>query len=375
MPVCITGMHRSGTSMVAKVLHESGICLGHATELMPADAHNADGYWEHVKFVQLNEEILNELGAAWDSPPPPDADWKRLCGSPGIRDRVTALLDEFSASEPWGWKDPRTSLTLPFWLALCPDLQVVVCIRNPLEVAVSLRQRGLSSYAFGLRLWSIYNWRLAERMDPDRRLVVHYASVLSTPHRQLRRMLGFLQMEADAGVVERAVVSARQELRHNRFTARQLLDAEVAPELLQLYLELCELAGWSEDMGVFEEAGVRREHSLSASSELISGTAHAGGPGLDDARRLDGQVNAAVVDAAVVDAENTVREREALRSSIAAKESALREPEAPYDPGRANRDAPDALEAQLGALRAELDGRRRADIDLHGALARLAESM
>jgi hypothetical protein len=45
--------------MVAKLLHESGVYLGSDLDLMPADAHNADGYWEHVKFVQLNDEILN----------------------------------------------------------------------------------------------------------------------------------------------------------------------------------------------------------------------------------------------------------------------------------------------------------------------------
>ena len=44
MSVCITGMHRSGTSMVAKLLHESGVYLGSDIDLMPADAHNADGY-------------------------------------------------------------------------------------------------------------------------------------------------------------------------------------------------------------------------------------------------------------------------------------------------------------------------------------------
>src|SRR5262245_36120203 len=179
MAVCIVGMHRSGTSMVAKMLHESGIWLGRTCDLMPADAHNEGGYWEHIKFLALNEAILKEVGAAWDSPPPQTADWPRVSGLPRLRGRAEALLDEFSAREPWGWKDPRTSLTLPFWRAVCPDLKVIICIRNPFEVAVSLRRRGGASYAFGIRLWSLYNRQLLDGFDPSRAVVVHYASVLS----------------------------------------------------------------------------------------------------------------------------------------------------------------------------------------------------
>src|SRR6185436_5888644 len=178
MPDCITGMHRSGTSMVAKLAHQSGLFLGANADLIPATPDNPDGHWEHAGFVKLNDAILNELGAGWDCPPPTSVDWKRLLSLPRLRRQADRLIEELGVREPWGWKDPRASLTLPFWLALCPDLRVLVCLRNPLELAVSLRQRGLSSYAFGLRLWSIYNWRLAERVDPDRRMVVHYASVL-----------------------------------------------------------------------------------------------------------------------------------------------------------------------------------------------------
>ena len=181
--------------MVARLLHEAGIYLGNPTDFMPADPHNTDGYWEHVKFGYLNDEILNELGAAWDSPPPATADWQRVGALSRIRDKADALLEEFKACEPWGWKDPRTSLTLPFWLELCPDLKVIICIRNPLEVAVSLKRRGASSYTFGIRLWSLYNRRLLACLNPSQRLVIHYASVLSQPQREVGRMLDFLNVE------------------------------------------------------------------------------------------------------------------------------------------------------------------------------------
>lgn len=47
---------------------------------------------------------------------------------------------------PWGWKDPRNTFTLPFWLDLFPDAKVIHIYRHPLDIANSLitrRKRGL----------------------------------------------------------------------------------------------------------------------------------------------------------------------------------------------------------------------------------------
>jgi hypothetical protein len=43
--------------------------------------------------------------------------------------------------EVWGWKDPRTTYTLPFWLRLFPDARVIHVYRNGVPVAASLRAR------------------------------------------------------------------------------------------------------------------------------------------------------------------------------------------------------------------------------------------
>jgi O-antigen biosynthesis protein len=70
--LCIAGAHRSGTSMVTRLLHCCGLELGPESELMPQQADNPDGFWEHLGFVALNDELLNELGGAWDLPPKTD---------------------------------------------------------------------------------------------------------------------------------------------------------------------------------------------------------------------------------------------------------------------------------------------------------------
>ena len=74
-PVAIVGMHRSGTSMVAKLLQQAGLNLGDEADLMPPAEENPEGFYEHLEFVRLNDEVLNVAGAGWDCPPAAGFDW------------------------------------------------------------------------------------------------------------------------------------------------------------------------------------------------------------------------------------------------------------------------------------------------------------
>lgn len=157
MPVCITGMHRSGTSMVAKMLSSCGLYLGAESALVAFSRDNANGYWENRNFVSINNEILKGLGSAWDYPQHLPEEWQADQRILGHGDQVRVLLQEFKNHEPWGWKDPRTCLTLPFWMSILPQTKVVICLRNPLEVVLSLHRRGPPKYTIGLMPWKIYN--------------------------------------------------------------------------------------------------------------------------------------------------------------------------------------------------------------------------
>src|SRR5258708_4760869 len=111
MPVCITGMHRSGTSLVANLLRQCGLYLGEEDDLIPATADNQQGYWENRRFLALNDDILKELGGSWDFPPLAPAGWHDDERLNPLRVKAEILVDQFRDHQPWGWKDPRNSLT------------------------------------------------------------------------------------------------------------------------------------------------------------------------------------------------------------------------------------------------------------------------
>jgi GT2 family glycosyltransferase len=248
MPIAVAGMHRSGTSMVAHALKLGAVYFGEECDLFEPSEENPDGYWEHLRFVALNDEILARLGGGWERPPdiPPRFDDERLRD---LRTDAKRLIRDFRGRDPWAWKDPRNSLTIGLWAQIVPDLAVVICVRNPLEVAISLRRRAMFSYTNSLELWESYNRRVLQATAEGRRLVTDYESYFSRPRAELRRLLAFAGVPATRGILDRACAALNEHLRHSSFTVHDLLEANVAPQIVELYVMLRREAGLREPAG------------------------------------------------------------------------------------------------------------------------------
>ena len=218
--------------MVTRLLHRCGLELGPESDLMPPQADNPEGFWEHLGFVALNEELLNELGGAWDLPPKADENFTHARLDP-LRMKARMLIEGFDSVRVWGWKDPRNSLTLPFWQDLLPGLKTLIVVRNPLEVAYSMRERNGTSYSLGLRLWEIYNRRLIETANEQQRLVTHYDLFFGDAETELRRIAEFIGLPHAEAHNAAALVKKRR--RHTHFTVEHLIDARVAPAVIELY--------------------------------------------------------------------------------------------------------------------------------------------
>jgi len=243
MPICVAGMHRSGTSLVARLLMECGVYLGPQSELIPPDDHNQGGYWENARFVQLNNEVLSALQAGWDSPPDLPVAWDAQSSLSSLRAKAVTLVEDFAGREPWGWKDPRNSVTLPFWKLVVPSLAVVICVRNPLEVAHSLAQRGYSSTAFALQLWLSYNQQILSSSQSNDRVITHYDAYFHDARRELQRVLGCLKLCVADDMVDAACSVVSPSLRHSCVTTEMLKPANLPDEVMRLYARLCAESG------------------------------------------------------------------------------------------------------------------------------------
>lgn len=244
MPVAILGMHRSGTSMVALLLSECGLYLGHEGDLMPPGADNPAGFGENLRFVELNERLLAALGGTWNALPEFGPGWLDRDEVAPLEAEAGHLVQAFAEREPWGWKDPRSSVTFPFWERVAGPLEVVVCIRDPVEVALSLRRRNGVSLDFGLALWLQYNEQIVATTSADSRIVSHYDAYFRPSRRELERIAAFIDLPVDGETVERAAARALSSLRSFRLRQPSRRRADLPAPVAELYRSLCSEADW-----------------------------------------------------------------------------------------------------------------------------------
>ena len=180
--VFVVGMHRSGTSATTRMLNLLGLPLCRDDDLVQDSVGNPSGHWESASLVQFNDRLLWTIGASWWCPQRPNATW---VGEPLVAPALRAAPTIFAAGHAgpqWAWKDPRTSLTLPFWLtALDVKPLVVLCTRNPLEVAHSLRTRNAMEKPLSLALWERYTHTIVNAIDGLPVLVTRYEDLMRDP--------------------------------------------------------------------------------------------------------------------------------------------------------------------------------------------------
>ena len=237
--ICLVGMHRSGTSMVARLLQRCGVYLGKEEDLGAPAPDNPRGFAENRYFVEINDAILARLRGGWDAPPEFVPGWQDLPEFEDLRQQALALIATMAGQPVWGWKDPRTTLTLPFWQALVPHLRVLVCVRHPLTVALSLHNRNFSSVASGLRLWRAYYETLNSSLSAMNRVVTHYDRYFDQPFPELFRVLGGLGLPRDHVTIETALAEVEPTIRHHDTSEIDTSSGQLDEAVLGLYRSLC----------------------------------------------------------------------------------------------------------------------------------------
>ena len=154
----VLGMHKSGTTLVARALHESGINMGEFPE--GADYENTK--YEAKWAQKINDKILRVERSALS------LDVRASSIRPGFvlsNEQVRAISEGISKLsgkfDQWGFKDPRTALTFQLWKPYLPAYKVIFIYRNPIEVwqrYSRVNRKTLSRKAF--TVWAEYNRKI-----------------------------------------------------------------------------------------------------------------------------------------------------------------------------------------------------------------------
>ncbi|HDP98477.1 MAG TPA: sulfotransferase [bacterium] len=254
-PVIILGMHRSGTSIVARCLEQLGLFLG----------RQKDRNHEAWLFQRLNNWMLAQTNASWDRPE------NFLCLNALLRHQLLRVVDfhlRFFPSRvsflgwrlglcshdfrdldfPWGWKDPRNTFTADIWNSIFPDAKFVQVQRHPVDVALSLQKReqaerqitesgarktarnrikeillrGVVPYqksvrveqlSQGVALWLEYEQQAMalEKEFGDRMLKIKFEDFLIRPETGLQTAAAFAGLKTGPAEIKRAVQSVNPE--------------------------------------------------------------------------------------------------------------------------------------------------------------------
>jgi len=125
--------------------------------MLGSDSSNPTGHYEDLEFLAINKAILRVAGGSWRSPTSHEA----IMAVHTYDARMAALVAKRDAEhELWGWKDPRTCLTLEKWMPLLSHPFVAYIHRDHRSVMDSLWRRNHIGLSEGIPLCGEYERRL-----------------------------------------------------------------------------------------------------------------------------------------------------------------------------------------------------------------------
>jgi hypothetical protein len=194
----VLGMSRSGTSLLAHVLHALGATLPH--DLMGAAHGNPLGHFEPRALVALNDRILESLDRRWDDPRPIPARWFRSRSAYEFLQSITGQIRESYGDAPLlVIKDPRLCRLLPLYLDALDVLDieplVIMQVRPVAEVVQSLIDRDDMQPGLAEFLW-VRSMIEAEAQSRNcRRVWVSMAEMIADWPETVRRIADGLDLE------------------------------------------------------------------------------------------------------------------------------------------------------------------------------------
>ncbi len=180
--IFLLGMHRSGTSVLSRLINLMGAYIGNDRELLPPDAkHNPAGYWERLDLVSEHERILQKNGYMW---------WRIAHFSMDRLDssaiqafcvrlaEICAHID--TGAHPLLIKDPRLCLLLPVWHRIVDEPYYVFAVRDPGKVAASMMQSfpGMFTIDYLLAFWQKHVQAALSAVKDRRVLFISYEDLL-----------------------------------------------------------------------------------------------------------------------------------------------------------------------------------------------------
>jgi hypothetical protein len=228
-PIILLGMHRSGTSLLSKILGQFGIHMGNRLGKLNETNFFLDidilllelfhGFWDYPLSMEnifqnnskaiknINFELRNWINS-----------YRFYKNYVGIRNFKKFYLER---ATPWGWKNPRSTVTWPFWFDVFKSPKFIFIYRNGIDVAESLRKaERLSEKYIGSRhsslrattlngafkIWEEYHkvyFGFKENFPSAKIIEICYEDLLLDPIKKLNEINDFAKINVDPNLINK----------------------------------------------------------------------------------------------------------------------------------------------------------------------------
>lgn len=141
--LAVVGFHRSGTSMLAGILHQNGLSMGH--NLLGASYSNPYGHFEDKRVIAINDSILGSQSGAWYN----DFAVSSFVDADDIVNIQNYAEARATEEGQFGFKDPRLMTTMRSWNLAVPDLRILYIHRGFQRSCYSLWLRAYRDFKLG----------------------------------------------------------------------------------------------------------------------------------------------------------------------------------------------------------------------------------
>jgi hypothetical protein len=246
-PVIILGMHRSGTTMITKLLENLGLFVGAEKEI-----NN-----EALFFWNINNWIFDLHTAK------PEKPYNLRYKNPACEKVIIESLEFFIQSNkrkqylgklasnypsikeidfPFGWKDPKNTFTIHFWKQIFPNPKIIHIYRNPIDSVSSYIERDLElknrfewnwkkklkcdflisknfhqnfrlyNLEEGFNLWEEYvSHALELKHQFNEYIEIKYEDFLANPSEKTRQLIAFCGLNADENKIKKEIDAVNSE--------------------------------------------------------------------------------------------------------------------------------------------------------------------
>lgn len=190
----VLGMHKSGTTLVAKLLHQAGIAM---VEHEPDGTYDEGAFYERQTCYRLNLRLLGwpDDEILFRQPP------EKLHLQPNDAKMMQTIIADNEASHAdWGFKDPRTCLTYPEWAQYLPPHRLIVVFRPVEDIWPRYKYQGWRFWKHWaravalVRTWCLYNAAILYILQRTQQeaLVLSYRLLISDDA-EYRRLCDFVR--------------------------------------------------------------------------------------------------------------------------------------------------------------------------------------